>query len=68
MVAKHLRAAVGLGGRDRHTGSDVERMRVAITRRIRAAIRQIAMKHPSLGAHLIETVRTGYRCAYIPDA
>jgi non-specific serine/threonine protein kinase len=67
VIAKRLRAAVGLGGRDRRTGSAVERMRVAITRRIRAAIRQIAIQHPGLGAHLMATVRTGYRCAYIPD-
>ena len=66
-VVAQLRAAVGLGGRDRPNGSAVERMRVAITRRIRAAVGQIASRHAELGMHLVETVRTGYCCAYLPD-
>jgi hypothetical protein len=67
LVAHEIRAAIGLGGCDRPSGSDVERMRVAITHRIRAAIRQIASRHPALGKHLAASVRTGYCCAYRPD-
>lgn len=68
MIVAQLRGAVGLGGRDRRAASDVDRMRVAITRRIRAAIRQIATHHPAFAAHLTASVRTGYFCAYMPDA
>ena len=65
-LSTELRAAVGLGGRDRRAGSDVERMRVAITRRIRAALDHVASLHPQLGAHLKASVRTGYACSYDP--
>ena len=62
-----LQAAVGPGGRARRASADVERLRVAITHRIRAAITQIARHHPVLGAHLGATVSTGYSCAYSPE-
>lgn len=61
-----LRGAVGMGGRARRMSADVERLRVAITRRIRSAIAQIAKYHPAFGAHLAATVTTGYHCAYHP--
>jgi hypothetical protein len=68
LLVDELRAAVGPGGRVRRVSSDAERERVAITRRIRSAIAQIAKHHPSLGEHLASTVTTGYYCAYRPDA
>jgi hypothetical protein len=66
LLVDELRLAVGPGGRVRRASSDVERERVAITRRIRSAIAQIAKHHPSLGEHLTSTVTTGYYCAYRP--
>ena len=63
-----LRAAVGAGGRVRRAAGDAERLRVAITHRIRAAIGQIAQRHPALGEHLAASISTGYRCAYHPAA
>lgn len=66
LVAEQLRAAVGRGGRVRRASADVERLRVAITRRLRAAIEQIAKHHPALGAHLAAHVSTGYYCSYAP--
>jgi len=68
LLVDELRAAVGPGGRVRRVSSDAERERVAITRRIRSAIAQIAKHHPSLGEHLASTVTTGYYCAYRPGA
>jgi hypothetical protein len=68
LLVDELRAAVGPGGRVRRASSDVERERVAITRRIRSAIALIAKHHPSLGEHLMSTVTTGYYCAYRPSA
>jgi hypothetical protein len=66
-VAHELDRAVGIGGRDRETGSDAERARVNVTRAIRAAIRRVASYDPRLGAELGTAVRTGAYCVYDPD-
>ena len=67
MLAAQLRGALGLGGRDRPAGSDLERARSAVGKRIRAEIKRIRSVHPALGRHLAATVTTGYFCAYNPD-
>ena len=66
MLSSELRSAVGAGGRVRRVPPEVERLRVAITRRIRSAIVKISEHHPKLGAHLQAHVSTGYTCAYEP--
>lgn len=60
--------AVGRGGRDRPRGAAAERARAAVTKAIRAAIREIEAHEPSLGEVLRATVRTGLFCAYEPLA
>ncbi|HET6167199.1 MAG TPA: AAA family ATPase [Marmoricola sp.] len=62
-----LSSAYGLGGRARRAGSDAERARSAVTRRIRDAIRTIEQAHPELGRHLRVSVRTGAFCSYQPE-
>jgi hypothetical protein len=62
-----LSAAAGLGGRARMAGSPAERMRKAVTYRIRHAISQVADAHPELGRHLQASVRTGTWCGYSPE-
>jgi hypothetical protein len=62
-----LSSAAGLGGRTRTAGSPAERMRKAVTYRIRHAISQIADAHPELGRHLSASVRTGTWCGYSPE-
>ena len=62
-----LSAATGLGGRHRVAGSPTERMRKAVTYRIRHAIARIADAHPELGRHLRASVRTGTWCGYAPE-
>jgi hypothetical protein len=62
-----LSAATGLGGRPRVAGSATERMRKAVTYRIRHAIARIADAHPDLGRHLRASVRTGTWCGYTPE-
>jgi hypothetical protein len=62
-----LSAAAGLGGRARTAGSPAERMRKAVTYRIRHAISQVADAHPELGRHLSASVRTGTWCGYSPE-
>jgi AAA ATPase domain len=62
-----LSAAAGLGGRPRVAGSPAERMRKAVTYRIRHAIARIDDVHPELGRHLRASVRTGTWCSYTPE-
>ena len=62
-----LSATTGLGGRLRVAGSPTERMRKAVTYRIRHAIARIADAHPELGRHLRASVRTGTWCSYSPE-
>lgn len=62
-----LRNAVGLGGRDRPQQSGAERARVNVTRNIRRAIAAISREQPDLGAHLQNSVHTGYGCVYAPE-
>jgi len=66
-LADQLAAAVGLGGRDRKTGSAAERARVNITRAIRAALARIRAHSPALADHLDATIHTGTFCSYAPD-
>jgi hypothetical protein len=62
-----LSAVTGLGGRPRVAGSPAERMRKAVTYRIRHAISRVADTHPELGRHLRASVRTGTWCSYTPE-
>jgi non-specific serine/threonine protein kinase len=64
MLVEQLRGALGLGGRDRPVGSDLERARSAVGKRIRAEIKRLRAAHPVLGRHLAATITTGYFCAY----
>jgi len=67
MLAAELRAAVGLGGRDRRAAGDLDRARSAVGKRIRSEIKRIRSAHPSLGRHLRATITTGYFCGYHPE-
>lgn len=66
-LARELARAVGLGGRNRVTASHAERVRLNVTRAIRAAIDRIAQSSPAVAGHLRTTVRTGTFCSYTPD-
>ncbi len=66
-LLRELKRAVGLGGRDRPTGSDAERARINVVRSIRRTIEAIDRQAPLLGAHLQEAVRTGRHCIYLPE-
>jgi tetratricopeptide (TPR) repeat protein len=62
-----LSAVTGLGGRARAAAAPVERMRKAVTNRIRQSIGRIERVHPALGRHLQLAVRTGTFCSYRPE-
>lgn len=66
-IGEQIASAVGLGGRDRKTGSDAERARSAVTKRVKEAIEKIREMIPPLGRHLATHVKTGYFCSYNPD-
>lgn len=66
-LVRELSRAIGLGGRDRRTGSDAERARVSVTRAVRLALARIDKHHAKLGAHLTHAIRTGTFCSYSPD-
>ena len=60
----YLNSALGLGGRSRAFDSEREKMRKAVTARIRASIKRIAAVLPELGEHLQDSVKTGSDCSY----
>jgi hypothetical protein len=66
-VRRELSSAVGIGGRDRETGSHAERARINVTRAVRSTLKRIAGYDPELGAELDAGVKTGTFCVYRPD-
>jgi tetratricopeptide (TPR) repeat protein len=66
-LTAELSRAFGLGGRARRTGSNVERARVNVQRRLKHAIERIAVECPAAGKHLNWAIRTGSFCSYRPE-
>jgi hypothetical protein len=66
-ILDELRAAVGLGGRDRPQGSGSERARVNTARTVRRGIAAFKAALPDLGGHLEVSIRTGHQCSYAPE-
>jgi hypothetical protein len=46
---------------------EAERVRKAVTNRIRQTVERIRAVHTTLGLHLRNAVHTGVRCVYTPD-
>jgi len=52
----------------RSAGSDPdERLRKAVSARVRSSIDRLEALHPLLGRHLRNSVRTGLWCSYQPE-
>jgi hypothetical protein len=66
-LTDQLTAAYGIGGRARTMGNTAERVRKAVTNRIRDSLDRIAAEHDSLGRHLANAVHTGTFCSYTPE-
>jgi tetratricopeptide (TPR) repeat protein len=66
-LTDELTRAVGLGGRPRRAGSDVERARINVTRALKRAVDAIAAGDATLGSDLERGLRTGIFCSYTPD-
>src|SRR5262249_38551809 len=65
---RELVRGVGIGGRDRRTGSNAERARLSVTRAIKTAFEKISEQDTELGNFLDQSIRTGSFCCYVPDA
>ena len=67
-LVAELGAAFGLGGRARPATGDVDdRLRKAVSARIKDALRRLAEVHPAAAHHLRHSVHTGSWCAYRPE-
>jgi hypothetical protein len=66
-IAEQIASLVGFGGRDRKFGSEAERARCAVTKRIKNSIKKIGEAIPSLRSHLSSHIKTGYFCSYNPN-
>jgi hypothetical protein len=65
-VAAELKAAVGRNGIDRRSASHFERARSTVSKRIRFALKHIRQADAAAGTHLNDSIRTGYKCSYLP--
>ncbi|MGH3426774.1 MAG: hypothetical protein ACRDQZ_04290 [Mycobacteriales bacterium] len=63
----HVRAATGLGGRRRRTGSTDERARTAVRKALTATFVRIEANDRALARLLRDTIRTGTNCRYDPQ-
>lgn len=66
-VLDMLSASLGLNGRTRKSDDPIEKVRSAVTWRIRNSIKKISQAHPSLGKHLSNSIKTGIFCSYSPE-
>jgi tetratricopeptide (TPR) repeat protein len=66
-LSTELSRAFGLGGRARRTGSNVERARVNVQRRLKHAVERITLECPAAGKHLNWALHTGSFCSYRPS-
>jgi hypothetical protein len=66
-ITHEITSAYGLSGRPRKVDDPSERIRKAVTNRIRQTLTKIETIHPELGRHLANSVRTGTFCSYVPE-
>lgn len=63
----HLSSATGIGGKTRTTASTVDKVRSAVTWRIRSSIKNMEKIHPLLAKHFSKSIKTGIFCSYKPE-
>ena len=66
-LMQYVRTGTGLRGRLRRVADARERARKAVTNAISRAISAVSEHHETLGRHLRNAVRTGYRVVYDPE-
>lgn len=65
-VLQHIASQTGLSGKTRKASSAIEKIRVSVTKRIKADIKKISKTSPDLGRHLDHAIHTGTHCQYSP--
>jgi len=65
-IGRELSRAFGLGGRARKSGTDAERARVNVQRRLKDAVKRIGEQIPEAGRYLQGTLDTGTFCRFRP--
>lgn len=66
-VIDHLKAAIGLKGKTRNASDPIEKVRSAVTWRIRNVITKLEKSHPELARHFDLSIKTGTFCSYNPE-
>lgn len=66
-ILDHVAKSSGLGGSPRLVSNSVDKIRSAVTLRIKSCIKKISNEHPSLGKHLSISIKTGTFCSYRPE-
>lgn len=66
-LVEHLETSLGLNGKIRNANDDLDKVRSAVTWRIRNTIQKISKQHPALGRHLAASVKTGVFSSYRPE-
>jgi hypothetical protein len=66
-LVDHLTTSLGIGGKTRRANDPMDKMRSAVTWRIRNAIQKIEKSHPTLGKHFANSIKTGLFCSYSPE-
>ena len=67
ILREQLVSASGLGGKIRKSSDSKEKIRKAVTNRIKDSLKKIQKEHRSLGLHLSQSIETGNFCSYSPD-
>jgi hypothetical protein len=65
-LTHELATSYGLNAHARTGNTAVEKARIAVTNRIRAALAKIQKAHPNLWRHLFAAIKTGTFCSYRP--
>jgi hypothetical protein len=66
-LEQHILAATDPNGRIRKMDGDSGKARKAVYISLKAIIEKIHKKHPELGQHLQNSIKTGFFCSYLPD-
>ena len=66
-LVDHLSISLGIGGKTRKANDPMDKIRSAVTWRIRNAIQKIEKSHPALGKHFTNSIKTGLFCSYCPE-
>ncbi|MHA7844612.1 MAG: tetratricopeptide repeat protein [Winogradskyella sp.] len=66
-IVDYITKSYDIHGRIRKTGDGTNKLRSAVTWRIRNAIMEIEKRNPLLGKHLNNSIKTGAYCKYEPE-